>query len=175
MNLKLILPIKKITLNDKTISIPKLGLKHHNLVKDEEDPIKALRIIMRSINPDLNAAETDFVSLHLLEFNGKLKSEVQKDGFTYRLADVYISQRLVFQYGGKEYKFRSHTPFENFGPVDQVLENLYEGDDVPDFLDMPAFVSKWADDITSTVAIPGPNGPIKGIALIMDLLNEEQI
>lgn len=160
-------------MNQKEISIPKLGLKHHNLVKDEKDPVKALRMIMRTIHPDLDAAETDFVSLHLLEFNGKLKSEVIKDGFTYRLADVYICQRLEFQYQGNTFKFRSHKPFETFGPVDAVLQTLYLGDDVPDFLDMPAFVAKWADDITSTVAIPGPNGPIKGMLEIMGLLNVE--
>lgn len=158
----------------KTVSLPKLGLKHHNMVKDEKNPLVALKTIMNSIHPGLNAAETDFISLHLLEFNNKLKSEVTKDGFIYKLDNVYICQRLEFQFGGKEYKFRSHEPFEQFGPVDDVLKTLYLGDDIPDFLDMPAFVSKWADDITSTVAIPGPNGPIKGMLQIMDLLNEEK-
>lgn len=130
---------------------------------------------MQSICPGLDAAENDYVSLHLLEFNNRIKPEVTKNGFTYRLDDVYICQRTEFQYGGREYKFRSHQPFEQFGPVDDVLNTLYLGDDVPDFLDMPAFVSKWADDITSTVAIPGPLGPIKGMSQIMDILNEEEL
>lgn len=145
------------------------------MIKDEKDPIVALKKLMDSICPGLDAAENDFVALHLLEFNNKLKATVTKNGFTYNLADVYICQRLSFQYGDKEYKFRSHKPFEQFGPVDDVLNKLYLGDDVPDFLDMPAFVSKWADDITSTVAIPGPLGPIKGMSQIMDLLNEKEL
>lgn len=160
-------------MNDKEIIIPKLGLKHHKMIKDDKDPLIALNKLMASICPNLTAAENDYVALHLLEFNNRLKDSVTRDGFTYKLSEVYICQKLVFQYSNKEYKFRSHKPFEQFGPVDDVLKTLYLGDDVPDFLDMPAFVSKWADDITSTVAIPGPNGPIKGIAQIMDLLNEE--
>ncbi|AHY25175.1 baseplate hub distal subunit [Pectobacterium bacteriophage PM2] len=152
-----------------------MGLKHQTLTKDINDPIKAVLTLMTSIHPSLNAAETDYAALHLLEFNGKIQNEVIKDGFKYSLNDLYICQRLEFQYGGTEYKFRSHIPFEQFGPIDTVLKSLYLGDDVPDFLDMPAFVSKWADDITNTVAIPGPKGPIKGISAIMDILNEKQI
>ena len=38
------------------------------------------------------------------------------------------------------------------------------------FLEMPAFVIKWAEDLSTTIAIPGPNGPIKGIAEIIGLL-----
>lgn len=172
MNLKLILPTKKIQLGDKEIHIPKLGLKHHNLIKNEPNPYAALRKIMQSIFPNLTAAESDFVSLHLLEFNGKLKDKREINGFTYKLDDVYICQRLEFSYQGKTFKFRSNKPYEEFGPVDNLLETLYLGEDVPDFLDMPAFVAKWADDITSTLAIPGPNGPVKGLLKIMELLNE---
>lgn len=171
MNLKLLLPIQKIHLNGKDINIPKLGLKHHQLVKDEKNPIIALQKIMQSIYPNLDAAEGDYVALHLLAFNGKLKEKVEKNGFIYSLDTLYICQRLNFQYSGKEYKFKSHKQFQDFGPVDSVLESLYLGDDVPDFLDMPAFVAKWADDITQTVAIQGPHGPVKGLLAIMDILN----
>lgn len=173
MSLKLILPTKKISVNGKEITIPKLGLKHHNLVKNEMNPIEALNKIMGSIYKGLTAAENDFVALHLLEFNGKLKSESSKDGFKYSLSDMYICQKLEFQYGGHTYKFKSHSPFDQFGSVDMVLQNLYIGDLVPDFMDMPAFVSKWADEITTTIAIPGPNGPIKGMLKIMEILNGE--
>lgn len=34
---------------------------------------------------------------------------------------------------------------------------------------MPAFVLKWANDIFTTLAIPGPNGPITGIGNIIGL------
>lgn len=173
MNLKLILPLKKIVINEKEISIPKLGLKHQKMIKDEKDPLIVISKILKSIHPNLTAAESDLATIHLLEFNDKIKSSVIKDGFKYDINDVYICQRLIFHFGGKEYKFRSHDPYEQFGPVDAVLSSLYLGSDVPDFLDMPAFVSKWADDITSTIAIPGPSGPIKGILAIMDILNAE--
>lgn len=170
MNLKLILPIKKVMLADKTYSIPKLGLKHYGLVKDVQDPIKALRVIMDSIHPGLDAAKSDFLTLHLMEFNNKLLSERTIDGFTYRLADVYICQRLSFQFQGNEFNFRSHRQYEELGPVDNVLKTLFIGEP-PEFLDMPAFVAKWADDILNTVAIPGPNGPVKGMLKILEILD----
>ena len=131
---------------------------------------------MDSICPGLTAAETDFVALHVLAFNNRLKDEVTVDGFTYKLNDVYICQRLEQQFSGHTFYFRSNEPFEQFGPVDDVLEKCFlkvdDSTECPDFMGMPAFVSKWADDITSTVAIPGPNGPIKGIIPIMDILND---
>lgn len=162
--------MKKLKLADKEINIPKLGLKHHALIKDEKDPIVALQKIMKSIYPGMTAAESDYTALHLLAFNGRIKEVSTVDGFTYSLDTLYICQRLKFQFHGTEYNFKSHDAFQEFGPVDQVLESLYLGDDVPDFLDMPAFVSKWADDITSTVAISGPQGPVKGMLQIMEIL-----
>lgn len=170
MNLKLILPMKKIHLNNKEINIPKLGLKHHALIKNEDNPLKALQKLMNSIYPDMDAAESDFVALHLLAFNGRIKDSVTIDNFTYSLDTLYICQKLNFQYQGNEFKFKSYKAFQDFGPVDEVLNSLYIGDDIPDFLDMPAFVSKWADDITSTVAILGPDGPIRGLLQIMEIL-----
>ena len=72
MNLKLILPIKKVKINGKDISIPKLGIKHHLLVKDVENAIDVLDILVRDIKPGLSVAEYDLVIVHLLEFNNKL-------------------------------------------------------------------------------------------------------
>ena len=46
--------------------------------------------------------------------------------------------------------------------VDGKKENV-------DFMKMPAFVTKWADDISSTVAINGPNGDIRGVAKIIGI------
>lgn len=157
-------------MGNKDISIPKLGLRHHAMLKDIKDPIQGLRKIIDSIHPGLSTAESDLVALHTLEFNGKIKESSVINGFKYNLSEAYICQRLSFSYGGKDYVFRSHKPFEEFGPVDSVLSSLYQGNEVPDFLDMPAFVAKWADDIINTVAIPGPNGPIKGMLKIMDIL-----
>lgn len=134
---------------------------------------------MDSICPNLTAAETDFVSIHLLSFNSQIQDSVTKDGFNYHIKDMYICQRLEHQFGGNTFYFRSNKPFEQFGPVDDVLSSCFlkvnDSTECPDFMDMPAFVTKWADDITSTIAIPGPNGPIKGILKIMELfVNEKQ-
>jgi hypothetical protein len=38
-----------------------------------------------------------------------------------------------------------------------------------DFMKMPAFVKKWADDISNTVSIEGPNGDIRGAAAIIGI------
>ncbi len=95
MNLNVILPIKKIVINEKTISIPKLGLKHHNLMKDVKGPDENMNLLLDSICPGLTAAESDIVVLHLLAFNNRIKETVVKDDFTYDLNKVYICQRLT--------------------------------------------------------------------------------
>jgi hypothetical protein len=173
MNLNLILPLKKIKLRDKEISIPKLGLKHHNLIKDVRDMSENMGILLDSICPGLTAAESDIVSLHLLEFNGKIKAESIKDGFTYKLNDIYICQRLEFQFQGNTFYFRAPERYETFTTIDKMLDACFikvnESTEKPNFLEMPAFVMKWADDITNTIAIPGPQGPIKGTAKILGL------
>ncbi|MFT2543636.1 hypothetical protein ACMWP9_37260, partial [Escherichia coli] len=63
--------------------------------------------------------------------------------------------------------------FEGFGGVDKMLSKCLETvdgkkEDV-DFMKMPAFVTKWADDISSTVAVSGPNGDIRGVAKIIGI------
>lgn len=150
-----------------------MGLKHHKLIKKENNPGENLKLVLESICPNMTAAENDFVALHLLEFNGRIKSSVTKDGFTYNINDVYICQRLEQQFNGNVFKFRSNKPFEQFGPVDDLLSTCFismnDSTECPNFMDMPAFVTKWADDITSTIAIKGPFGPIKGLSLLTEL------
>ena len=96
--------MKTIQVNQKEIKIPKLGLKHHNMLKEVKSPEENLSLLINSIHPGLTPAEID--------------------------------------YGKKE--------------------------DV-DFMKMPAFVTKWADDISSTVAVSGPNGDIRGVAKIIGI------
>lgn len=173
MNLNLILPLKKIVINDKQISIPKLGLKHHELLKNpcgaDENMIK----LVNSICPGLNAAESEIVLLHVLEFNGKIKSEVTVNGKVFKVSDVYISQRLEHQYHGNIFYFRSPEPFETFVTPDDVLEKCFirvnDSDVVPEFMDMPAFVTKWADAITTKISIKGPKGQLDGLSEILEL------
>lgn len=165
--------MKKIVVNQKEIKIPKLGLKHHNLLKEVKSPQENLKLLIDSICPGLTSAEADVVSLHLLEFNGKIKGKVIKDGFEYSLSTLKITQRLEFQFAGHVFKFRAPEHFESFGGVDKMLSAcLVSVDDKEaevDFMKMPAFVKKWADDISATVSIDGPNGDIRGIANVIGI------
>lgn len=162
-----------MTLNGKQLKLPKLGLKHHKLVSGDVGIDENLKAILKSIHPDLTAAESDMVCIHLLAFNSRLKDEVVKDGFTYRIDDIYISQRLEQQFSGNTFKFRSNKPFEQFSSVDNILNECFVevngSKEVPNFMGMPAFVAKWAEDIINTISIKGPYGPIKGIGEIMEL------
>lgn len=173
MNLKVILPIKKITIDGMEIILPKLGLKHHNLMKEVKMPDENLAILLDSIKPGLNSYQSDIVLLQLLAFNGKLKDEVTKNGFTYKLSDVYVCQRLTQRLSGKEFKFRAPERFAQFGSADSILSEYFVSVDgsteKPDFMELPAFVIKWVDDIVQTVAINGPDGPIKGMAKVMGI------
>ena len=67
MNLNLILPLKKVVLpiSNKEVSIPKMGLKHYNILKDVKGPDENLKLLIDSICPNLSPAEVDFVSIHL--------------------------------------------------------------------------------------------------------------
>lgn len=173
MNLNVILPIKKITIDGIEISLPKLGLKHHNLMKEVKMPDENLAILLDSIKPGLDAVQSDIVLLQLLAFNGKIKEEAEKDGFTYRLSDVYGCRILTHRLNGQEYKFNAPERFSKFGSADAILDKYFSSVDgrteKPDFMKLPAFVIKWVDGIVNTVAIPGPNGPIKGIGNIIGL------
>lgn len=165
--------MKTIQVNQKEIKIPKLGLKHHNMLKEVKSPEENLSLLINSIHPGLTPAEIDYVSIHLLEFNGKIKSKVVKDDFEYDLSTLRIVQRLEFQFAGHTFKFRAPKQFEGFGGVDKMLSKCLETvdgkkEDV-DFMKMPAFVTKWADDISSTIAVSGPNGDIRGVAKIIGI------
>lgn len=177
MNLNLILPLKKIQLPrlQREVTIPKLSLKHYNLLREVKDVGENMQRLIDSICPGVTPAEADFVSLHILEFNGKIKSTVIKDGFEYKIDDVYISQRLEFQYQGNTFYFKAPNKYEEIGTVDMLLSKCFlrvnDSDEKPDFLKMPAFVVKWAEDLTKTLSIEGPNGSIRGMSEIVDLFN----
>lgn len=173
MSLKIILPLKKIEVNGKEVTIPKLGLKHHALLNKVTSPEEHIKVLVNSIRPDLTYAEANLVLLHVLEFNGKIKESVVRDGFTYRISDAYICQRLEHQYSGNTFYFRSPEQDEKMITPEDVLKKCFirvnDSDVVPDFLSLPAFVYNWADDIMTTVAIKGPYGPVKGLSKILEL------
>lgn len=179
ITLELVPKSKVIEVNGKKIKVPKLGLKHRMLIKDSTSHEETMKILLNYIQSNLSLAERDVLTLHLLEYNGRMKSEVVKDGFTFKLDNVYICQKLKFEYNNVEFKFRSPT-FELLkGPLDILLAQCCvsaklngEKIDIPDFMQMPAFVHNWAEMITNTVAIDGPDGPIKGLYKIVELLSE---
>ncbi|WDS61741.1 hypothetical protein [Cronobacter phage vB_Cdu_VP8] len=164
MNLKIILPQKKINLNQREILIPKLGLKHHVLIKEVREAHENLQILMDSICPGLNKAETEIVMLHTLEFNGRIP--LTKDGLS--LSDITIETKTKFEFQGRVYKFRAPTFYEKFKTHREVLETLFESVDgdptMPDFGMMPAFVGKWAKSLQETIRL----GNLVGINEIMD-------
>lgn len=173
MSLKIILPLKKIKLNGKEVTIPKLGLKHHVLMNGVKSPNEHIKALINSIHPNLTAAESNLVLLHTLEFNGKIKGKTVKDGFNYDINDAYICQRLEHQFNGNTFYFRSPEQFESFTTPDDVLKTCFlrvnDSEVVPDFMDMPAFVYSWADDINTSIAIKGPYGPVRGLSKILEI------
>lgn len=172
MSLKLVLPIKKITLNGKQIAIPKFGVKQHNILNAVKAADTHLRDLLQSISPGLTAPEGELVILHVLHFNNRIK-DVEIEGHTYSVDDVVIRQILTHQFQGNVFKFKSPQPFETFTTPDEMLSKLLvsvndEKVDV-DFMKMPAFVSKWADQILHGIALDTHRGTIKGLTNILGL------
>lgn len=151
MNLNLILPLKKVKINDKILSIPKLGLRHHKLLRDAKSPEETLKIVLDEVDPTLSRSEAKLALYHVLEFNGKLKKSFDYKGKTYSIDDIYILPRPEFTYNGKTYKFREPKIDERFFSAKEVLSTLCTED--VDFGSMPAFVYKWADELNKSIAI----------------------
>ncbi|EQA7786668.1 hypothetical protein ACX818_001253 [Acinetobacter baumannii] len=179
INLDILPKCKQITINGKTINVPKLGLKHRLVYKDGQSHEEFMKSLMASIHPNLSMAERDLLTLHLMEYNGKLKNSIEISGESYSIDDVYICQKLKFNYGEFEFKFRSPTLELMDGPLDILLNRCcvsakYKGEkiDVPDFMDLPPFVSKWAEDITNTVALDTKTGKIVGLYKLVELFSE---
>lgn len=169
MNLKMILPMKKVQINGKDITIPKLGIKHHLLVKDLENPLDIIHVIAEDIIPGLTVSEYDMLIIHLLAFNDKLKDSVIYKGEELNIKDIYISQKLEFSYRGKTYKFKEPGRLLT-GTADMILNDCYTGNQGEvDFLQMPAFVYKWVQDMTNTLSIKTKGGIISGANSIMEI------
>lgn len=158
------MPQKKIKIKTKEITIPKLGLKHHQLIKEVRDAADNLKILLDSIHPNLTKAEAEIVMLHTAEFNGLIPLE--KDG--YSLNDIQVVAKTEFELNNTVYKFRSPTFFEKFKDYEDTLKKLYIGEDEPDFKGMPAFLIKWVQQLTDTIVLKDK----KGINEIMDHFDE---
>lgn len=175
MNLKLQTKTKKIIINDTEIIIPTLGLRHYLMTKNIENPVECMEIILKSIHPNLSVAEYDYLIMFLLEFNGKLNSSIEHNNETLYLKDIYISQLTEFQFQGNTFKFNS-PPRGVTGLPDEVLGKYYTGNQGEiDFLEMPAFVLNWMNQLVDTISIRTKSGKITGSGAIMELFSNGEI
>lgn len=165
--LKFVVPVKKLEINGKHIKIPKMGIKQHRLLKDVRSCDETLKILLDSICPGLNAAESELVMLNLCAFNGKCLEE--KDGL--KLSDVYICTETEFELNGKTFKFKN--PMYTSDPIidDADFLSHHYHDPSVDFHDFPAFIMDWATGLRKTIALDTPEGTIYGGINILDRLS----
>lgn len=160
-----IIPVsKEIQVGNKTIKIPKLGLKHYRMLKDVKGLADNLTELMDSICPGLNAAEAEFVIVHLLAHNNRIK-EVQEfrhgeTTFAVDIKDMVICNKTEFQDGDKTYRFRAPKIGEYFTSGLHALQSCTL--DGIDYGEMPAYMLDWADDITATVKLETSCGTLNG-------------
>lgn len=171
---------KKITVNGKEVKVPKLGLKHYNLIKELKTHEENYKILMESIHKGLSVAEKDLVAIHLMAHNKAIKDRITQDDFVFDVNNVYISQKLKFEYKDYCFKFKSPKADDRTSSVDVMLSSCCVSAtkggvkiDIPNFFDdTPAFVYKWAEFICDTIAIKDKDGKeIKGLYNIVELFN----
>lgn len=179
INLNISPSTKEIEVNGKKVKIPKLGLRHRMLLDPGMNHEEFMKAVIKTIDKNLTQAERDFVTLHLLEYNGQIKSSVNHNGVVFNLSDVKICQKLKFTCGDYEFKFRSPTMELMSGPIDVMLnecctQTKLNGElvDNPNFMEMPAYVYRWLEDISVTLSIESNGIEIKGLYNIMELLSE---
>lgn len=165
--LKFVVPVKTLHLNGKEIKIPKMGIKHHRLLKEVRTCEETLRVLLDSIHEGLNAAEAEMVMLHLCAFNGKCFEE--KDGLS--INDVYICTETEFKIGDQEFKFNSPVYTTSADIDDAEFLNKHYNDPAVDFHDFPAFIMDWAAGLRKTIALDTPDGTIYGGLKIMERLS----
>ena len=165
MKLNIVLPIKTIDVNGKKIKIPKMGLKHYQLLKEVRSCDDTIKTLLDTICPGLNAAESEMVMLHLFAFNGKIKN-TKGD---LNVDNVYICTENTFTLNGKEYTFNSPMLSSNVEIDDAKFLSMHSDSDY-DFHNFPAFIMEWAKGLRKTVALDTPNGTIYGGINIMEAL-----
>ncbi|WJZ28093.1 baseplate hub distal subunit [Serratia phage 92A1] len=166
MKLNLILPTRTLNLNGKEIKIPKLGLKHHKLVKDPKPGDESLRMLIDSIHPGLDGAEQEMVLVYLAAFNGRCNETKTVGDFTYDISTIKVIRKTEFSIGDEVYTFRS----PNFGETFISAKDILNSTGSQDFGQMPAYVANWAEQIISTIQMDGPDGPISGCGAILGIL-----
>lgn len=180
MKLNILKNEKIIEINGKTIRIPKLGLRHHEILKEVRGHEENMKLLLNSIHKNLSQAERDLVTVHLLHFNNKLKDSVVINEVEVFVLDTVIDQTLRFDHDGVSYRFKSPTSTEMADTIDGMLQKCCVSAkrdaveiDIPDFLDMPAFVIGWAHKIADTLSLKTPNGYIRGLYDIVEVFNAD--
>ncbi|ADI96434.1 gp28 baseplate hub distal subunit [Acinetobacter phage Ac42] len=169
---------KSVQVNGKTVQVPKLGLKHYGLIKEIRSKSENMKRLMDSIQKGLTVAERDIVTLHLFEFNTEMPNKCFVNDQEITLDDVYVCQKLKFTYQDKVFKFKSYHG-DQIDVVPELLQSCLvsvkdsNGNELdhPNFMDMPAFVVNWAEQILQTIAVDTPNGTVRGLNDIMELFN----
>lgn len=178
---KISLDIKKtyrnVEVNGKTIQIPKMNLKHQSIISTASNLESGFKDILKSIHPNLSAAERDLVTLHVLAYNGKIKEKVMIDDIEYSIFDVKITQQLKFNIDDYEFKFKTPKALSE-ATIDQILnENCVSvkkdgiAQPIPDFLDLPAFVHEWVELICDSISLNTHNKHIKGLYNIVGVFD----
>lgn len=170
---------KLVNVNGKDIKVPKMGLNHHSILSTSKSLEDGVKKLLKSIHPNLSVAERDLICLHLLEFNGKIKSEVEIDEKIYNINDVVICQQLKFVVGETEYKFRSPTMDIEYPTIDLLLKDCCVSvktngikQEIPDFMKMPAYVYKWVEKICNSISLKTHKNEIKGLYQLMELFDD---
>lgn len=146
----------------KVVKIPKLGLKHYQMFKRLDVKMNtAITDFLDTICPGLNAAESEYIMVHLLAFNGKIQEKQTFGDFVLDINNMYFVCETEFEYKGVKYEFNAPMITDMFSDGLDVLQKQYKGTGV-DFEEMPAFVLEWANKITGTVAIDTPQGTVYG-------------
>jgi len=144
------------------------------MLKDVKGLTENMKELMDSIKPGLNAAQAEYVMVHLLEHNGKIKAKqdfaIDDDTVTVDIADMVICNKTSFTFNGFKYKFRAPHIGEMFSSKCDILDTCLVSTDDPEFTrfgEMPAFIMDWADDIVATVKLETTKGTIYGAADII--------
>lgn len=166
-----IIPTKKLLkVNGREVYIPKLGIRHRQMIdKLNENPVKALSQLLKTIDSKLTNAEAEYVLLHLLVYNGLVPESYDVDGFDYNMNNVYIDVQTKFTLNGKDYKFKQPRYNHNYKDAIDALNKLTL--DGIDFNNEQAAVLLWTSKLLGTIAIDTPAGKIKGLNYIIGVSN----
>ncbi len=174
---------KKIKLNGIEYNIPKITLYHRKFFRtyDLDEDLTIHQMIMPAIkgildiDEDLTSEEYEFLTITLLAHNKLLHEEIEFNGEVFKLSDMELCSRNVFEYDGEVFLFRKPTYEELFDDPLDALNNL-QIDTNYDFYEMPAIFFIYGRQLSDTIRIKGSLGNyIKGLNFIIErFFNENE-